>query len=231
LVTYPASGKAERFRGMAPSFYVAVDRFGAPLTPEQPAGKINVTDPDSRTLKTARGSFRATAPRRSAHHRVDRLADLRVLPQEHQSPRGPWRPRRSPANRDGNELPASVQGRKDRRRAGKGCSRWAWGRARGPKPVVIAPEGELDLHSVDSLAPQLDEATGADYPHLILDLSAVIRGLHRSRRHRTGPASLQRPRAQALGRRAPGSAAAVMLELSGLRSRFSLFASRDTASA
>ena len=61
-MTYPASGKAERFPGMVPSFYVAVDRFGAPLTPEQPAGKINVTDPDSRTLKTARGSFRATTP-------------------------------------------------------------------------------------------------------------------------------------------------------------------------
>ena len=54
-MTYPASGKAERFPGMAPSFYVAVDRFGAALTPEQPAGKINVTDPDCRTLKTARG--------------------------------------------------------------------------------------------------------------------------------------------------------------------------------
>ena len=66
-MTYPASGKAERFPGMVPSFYVAVDRFGAPLTPEQPAGKLNVTDPDSRTLKTARGFLQGYNAQRSAH--------------------------------------------------------------------------------------------------------------------------------------------------------------------
>ena len=45
-------------------------RFGSPpkpyTPPEQPTGKINVTDPDSRTLKTPRGFCRATTPRPSA---------------------------------------------------------------------------------------------------------------------------------------------------------------------
>ena len=31
---------------------------------EKPAGKINLTDPDSRNLKTTRGWVRATTPRR-----------------------------------------------------------------------------------------------------------------------------------------------------------------------
>jgi anti-anti-sigma factor len=41
------------------------------------------------------------------------------------------------------------------------------------EPAVIAPVGELDLHSVRALTPQLDEAVAADYPQVILDLSAV----------------------------------------------------------
>ena len=39
--------------------------------------------------------------------------------------------------------------------------------------AVIAPAGELDVDSIDALVPQLDEAVAADYPRLILDLSAV----------------------------------------------------------
>ncbi|HMI72334.1 MAG TPA: STAS domain-containing protein [Solirubrobacteraceae bacterium] len=101
-----------------------------------------------------------------------------------------------------------------------------------PEPVFIAPEGELDLYSVDALVAQLDDAAAADSPHLILDLSAVtlidstalgaiIQVQHRFNRQ---------------GRKisvvAPsGSAAAVLLELSGLRSHFSLFRSRDAALA
>jgi anti-anti-sigma factor len=100
-----------------------------------------------------------------------------------------------------------------------------------PAPVVIAPAGELDLHSVDALAPQLDEAAGADYPHLILDLSAVtlvdstalgaIAQVQHHFNRRGRKLSVVAP---------PGSAAAVLLELTGLRSRFSLFGSRDAAS-
>jgi anti-anti-sigma factor len=101
-----------------------------------------------------------------------------------------------------------------------------------PEPVVIAPEGELDLYSVDALSPQLDEAVAADYPHLILDLSAVTLvdstalGAIAQVQHRFNG------RGRKLSLIAPaGSAAAVLLELSGMRSRFSLFGSRDAALA
>jgi anti-anti-sigma factor len=100
-----------------------------------------------------------------------------------------------------------------------------------PEPVVIAPEGELDLYSLDALAPRLDEAAAADYPHLILDLSAVTLvdstalGAIAETQHRFNG------RGRKLSLIAPaGSAAAVLLELSGLRSRFALFGSRDAAS-
>lgn len=101
-----------------------------------------------------------------------------------------------------------------------------------PEPVVIAPEGELDLHAVDALAPQLDEAAGADYPHLILDLSAVTLVDSTA----LGAIAQVQHRFNGRGRRVsvvapPGSAAAVLLELTGLRSRFSLFGSRDAVSA
>ena len=100
-----------------------------------------------------------------------------------------------------------------------------------PKPVVIAPEGELDLHSLDALAPRLDEAAGADYPHLILDLSAVTLVDSTA----LGAIAQVQHRFNGRGRKLsvvapPGSAAAVVLELTGLRSRFSLFGSRDAAS-
>jgi anti-anti-sigma factor len=100
-----------------------------------------------------------------------------------------------------------------------------------PEPVVIAPEGELDLHSVAALTPQLDEAVAAEYPHLILDLSAVTLVDSTA----LGAIAQVQHRFNGRGRRLsvvapPGSAAAVLLELSGLRSRFSLFGSRDAAS-
>ena len=38
-------------------------------------------------------------------------------------------------------------------------------------PAVIAPAG--DLQTVRTLTPQLDEAVRADYPQVILDMSAV----------------------------------------------------------
>jgi anti-anti-sigma factor len=101
-----------------------------------------------------------------------------------------------------------------------------------PEPVVIAPAGELDVHSVAPLVQQLDEAARADYPHLILDLADVtlvdstVLGAIVQVQHRFNgqgrKLSVIAPR---------GSAAAVMLELSGLRSRFSLFGSRDAALA
>jgi anti-anti-sigma factor len=99
-------------------------------------------------------------------------------------------------------------------------------------PVVIAPKGELDLHAVRALAPQLDDAGGADYPHLIMDLSAVTLldstalGAFIQLQHRFNgqgrSLSVVAP---------PGSAAAVLLELTGVRSSFSVFPSRDAATA
>jgi anti-sigma B factor antagonist len=110
-----------------------------------------------------------------------------------------------------------------------------WHRAVGtpssmPEPTVIAPEGELDVHATPALAAQLNEVAGADDPHLIIDLSAVtlldstalgaiVEAQHRITRQ---------------GRRlsvvAPhGSTAAVLLELTGLRSHLSVFGSRDAA--
>jgi anti-anti-sigma factor len=99
-------------------------------------------------------------------------------------------------------------------------------------PTVIAPKGELDLYAVRTLAPQLNEAVGADYPHLILDLSAVtlvdssaFGAIMHAQSRFTG-------QGRTLSVVAPnGSAAAVMLELTGLRSRFSVFPSRDEALA
>jgi anti-anti-sigma factor len=101
-----------------------------------------------------------------------------------------------------------------------------------PSPAVIAPEGELDVHAARALTPQLNEAAEADYPHLVLDLSAVtlldstalgaiLQAQQRFSRH-----------GRTLSLIAPnGSAAAVLLELTGLRSSFSVFRSRDAALA
>jgi anti-anti-sigma factor len=98
--------------------------------------------------------------------------------------------------------------------------------------AVIAPVGELDVDSVRDLARQLDEAVAADYPRLILDLSAVTLvdssafGAIMHTQHRFNG------QGRTLAVVAPnGSAAAVVLELTGLRSRFSVFLSRDAALA
>jgi len=101
-----------------------------------------------------------------------------------------------------------------------------------PEPPTIAPEGDLDLHSIPAVVQQLNDAAGADQPHVILDLSAVtlldssaLGGImdvqHHFNRH-----------GRKLSVIAPnGSAAVVMLELTGLRSTFSVFGSRDAALA
>jgi anti-anti-sigma factor len=99
------------------------------------------------------------------------------------------------------------------------------------EPGVIAPEGELDLHALHVLAPQLNEASGADHPHVILDLSAVTLvdsaafGALMQAQHRFGAEG------RTLSLVAPNGSAAAMLELTGLRSRFSVFPSRDAALA
>ena len=101
-----------------------------------------------------------------------------------------------------------------------------------PEPAVIALEGELDVHRAHALAPQLSEAAGARNEDLIIDLSdvtlldssalgAILQAQHDLKRQgRT--VSLVAPN---------GSVAAVMLDLSGQRSRFSVFASREAVRA
>ena len=100
------------------------------------------------------------------------------------------------------------------------------------EPTVIAPEGDLDLYWVDGFVAQLNEAAAADCPHVVLDLSAV------SLLDSTALSAViqARRRFNAQGRRlsviAPnGSAAAVLLELTGLRSHLSVFPSRDALPA
>jgi anti-anti-sigma factor len=46
-------------------------------------------------------------------------------------------------------------------------------RASLAEPAVIAALGELDLHTVRALTPQLNETVGTDYLQVILDLSAL----------------------------------------------------------
>jgi anti-sigma B factor antagonist len=101
-----------------------------------------------------------------------------------------------------------------------------------PEPAVIALEGELDVHRAHALAPQLSEAAGARNEDLIIDLSdvtlldssalgAILQAQHDLKRQgRT--VSLVAPN---------GSVAAVMLDLSGQPSRFSVFASREAVRA
>jgi anti-sigma B factor antagonist len=100
------------------------------------------------------------------------------------------------------------------------------------EPMVIAPDGELDLYTIPALGPQLNEAAAGDDPHLIIDLSAVT--LLDSTA--LGAIVEAQRRVTRQGRKfsviAPhGSAAAVLLELTGLRSHLSVFHSRDAALA
>jgi stage II sporulation protein AA (anti-sigma F factor antagonist) len=112
-----------------------------------------------------------------------------------------------------------------------------WRRVAGTPSVVtelpvIAPGGELDFHTVRALALQLGQAVGADYPRLILDLSAVTLLDYTALGAITQAEHRFRGQGRTLSVVAPnGSAAAVLLELTGLRQRLSVFPSRDTASA
>ena len=97
---------------------------------------------------------------------------------------------------------------------------------------MIAPEGELDVYSIPAVVDQLNDAANAGQPHVILDLSAVTLldstalGRIMDVQHRYNR------QGQKLSVIAPnGSAAVVMLELTGMRSVFSVFGSREEALA
>ena len=97
-------------------------------------------------------------------------------------------------------------------------------------PHVIAPTGELDITASQELAPELDRLAAQDEGELLIDLSDVSfvdsTGL--------GAILLAHRRLSQQGRTmavvAPqGSAAAVLLNLSGLGRRLPVYASRDAA--
>ena len=100
-----------------------------------------------------------------------------------------------------------------------------------PAPGVIAPEGELDHLASRRLAPLLDRsAANADGGPLIIDLSAV--SFLDSSSLGAIVATLERLTRQGrfVGLVVPnGSAAAVMLDLSGMRHRFATYPTREAA--
>ena len=100
------------------------------------------------------------------------------------------------------------------------------------EPFVIAPEGELDLYAARALAPEMNEAAGAAYPRLIVDLSRVtfvdssglgaILQAHQRLQRRGRDVKVVAPN---------GSAAAVLIDLAGLRSSLVVCGSLPAAMA
>lgn len=97
-------------------------------------------------------------------------------------------------------------------------------------PVVIAPQGELDIAAARELGPELNEAAGQLDAPVVVDLSRV------SFLDSTALGAIVQAdgRMQRTGRRlnvvAPsGSAAAVLLELTQMRSRLVVHGTRDAA--
>ncbi len=98
------------------------------------------------------------------------------------------------------------------------------------EPLVIAPEGELDVYAARELAPQLNEATGAGHPQVVVDLSRVtfidssglgaILQAHQRLRRQGRDVKVVAPN---------GSAAAVMIDLAGLRSTLAICGSLQAA--
>jgi anti-anti-sigma factor len=97
-------------------------------------------------------------------------------------------------------------------------------------PALIVLEGEFDLHAARELAPLLDEAAASDSPLLVVDLAAVtfldsiglgaILQAHQRLRRQGRAVKVVAP---------PGSAAAVLIGLAGLRSVLTLCPSRAAA--
>jgi anti-sigma B factor antagonist len=99
------------------------------------------------------------------------------------------------------------------------------------RSVVIAPEGELDLHASRELSPQLSDAAGqSDLSLLVIDLSAVtfidssglgaILQAHRRLSRQGRRVAIVAPK---------GSAPAVVIELAGMTSTLTLVQSREAA--
>jgi anti-sigma B factor antagonist len=99
-----------------------------------------------------------------------------------------------------------------------------------PDVSVIAPQGELDIATLPDFRAALSDAASRPVETLLVDLSevsfidssglgAVVEAGDRLRRDRRRLAVVA----------PPGTAAAVVLELTGLRGRLPIFATRDAA--
>jgi anti-anti-sigma factor len=99
-----------------------------------------------------------------------------------------------------------------------------------PEPTVIAPEGEIDIATVGDFRESLSEAARSGAGPVVVDLSgvrfidssglgAIVEAHARLRRDRR-PLSVVAPQ---------GTAAAVLLDLAGLRSRLPIFETRQAA--
>jgi anti-anti-sigma factor len=96
------------------------------------------------------------------------------------------------------------------------------------EPIVIAPEGELDIAHVGEFRDALSQAAAADA--VVVDLTSVsfidssglgaLVDLHNRLRRNNRRLAVVAP---------GGTAAALLLNLSGLQSRMSIFPSREAA--
>ncbi len=101
-----------------------------------------------------------------------------------------------------------------------------------PDPLVIAPQGELDFASVGAFRDAVTEAAARAEPGVVVDLSEVsfidssglgaLVDLHLRLRRDSRRLAVVAP---------GGTAAAVLLNLAGLRSRLSIFETRPSALA
>lgn len=101
-----------------------------------------------------------------------------------------------------------------------------------PEPLIIAPEGELDITSVDGFRAALSEAANRAEDGVVIDLSGVsfidssglgaLVELHNRLRRAHRQLAVVAP---------GGTAAAVLLNLSGLQSRLPVFETRPAAPA
>jgi anti-sigma B factor antagonist len=101
-----------------------------------------------------------------------------------------------------------------------------------PEVTVIASEGEIDVSSVGEFRSALSEAARAGADRVVIDLSAVsfidssglgaLLDVHNR---------LRRDKRELVVVAPSGSAAAVLMELAGLRGRLSIFKTRESAIA
>lgn len=98
------------------------------------------------------------------------------------------------------------------------------------RPTIIAPEGDLDIGTVDEFRAELLDAVNTVPGAIVIDLTAVdfidstglgaVVDAHNRLRREERPVAVVAP---------PGSSAALILNLSGLRSDLPVYESRQAA--